>query len=141
MSRKRRAARTSRRKKPASRGRLATAQNSGEIAAGRFAKGNPYRFKPGRSGNPGGRPKTKLLTQAYRELLEQVDPKTGKTVAQLIAENIIEKALRGALKGDLAAVKEITDRTEGKVVQPLSHSGLGSEPITFNVVLGRQSGK
>jgi hypothetical protein len=52
----------------------------------------------------------------------------------LIAENIIEQAL----KGDLAAVKEITDRTEGKAVQPLSHSGLGSEPISFHVILGKR---
>ncbi len=136
MSRKPRTGWTSERKNLVNRGRRATAQNSGKTADGRFAKGNPHRFKPGRSGNPGGRAKNKLLSQAYRELLEQVDPKTGKTVAQLIAEKIIEKAL----KGDLAALKEITDRTEGKSVQPLSHGGLGSEPIAFHVNLGRQRG-
>ncbi len=72
-------------------------------------------WKPGQSGNPGGRPKTKLITQAYQELLMEIDPKTGKTKATLIAE----KTLKEALKGNLAAVKEATDRTEGKVLQQL----------------------
>jgi hypothetical protein len=52
----------------------------------------------------------------------------------LITEQIIENVL----KGDLAAVKEIIDRTEGKGVQPLSHTGPGGEPIAFHINLGRQ---
>ncbi len=136
MSWKPRATRTSKRTKPLNRSRQDTAQNSGRTAGGWFAKGNQYRFNPGQSGNPGGRPKTKLITQAYRELLEQLDPKERKTLAQKLAR----KAVQQALKGNLAALKEITDRTEGKSVQPLSHSGLGSEPIAFHVNLGRQRG-
>ena len=45
----------------------------------------------------------------------EIDPKTGKTKATLIAE----KTLKEALKGNLAAVKEATDRTEGKALQQL----------------------
>ena len=71
-----------------------------------------FRFRPGQSGNPGGRPKTKLISQAYQELLEELDKKKRRTIAQEIAKQIIQKAL----KGDLAAAKEATDRTEGKAV-------------------------
>ena len=97
-----------------------TAQNSGRTA-GRFAKGNQHRFRPGQSGNPGGRPKSKQITQAYQELLETVDRKSGKTLAQIIAENIVKEALNN----NLAAVKEITDRTEGKAAQAVVVGGVG----------------
>ncbi len=136
MSRKRRDTQTSKREKPASRNRMRTPENRRKTGAGRGGTVPPpeHRFKPGQSGNPGGRPKTKLITQAYRELLEQLDPEERKTLAQKLAR----KAVDQALKGSLAALKEITDRTEGKSVQPLSHSGLDSEPIAFHVNLGRK---
>ncbi len=139
MSRKPGDAQTSKREKPGSHTRKITPQNRRKTGAGRGGTVPPpeHRFKPGQSGNPGGRPKAKLITTAYREALELLDPKEKKTLAQVLANITVEQAR----KGNLAALKEITDRTEGKSVQPLSHSGLGSEPITFNVVLGRQSGK
>ncbi len=90
-----------------------------------------YRFKPGQSGNPGGRPKSKLVTQAYQELLEEVDRKSGKTFAQIIAEKVI----REALNNNLAAVKEITDRTEGKAAQAVVVGGAGGGPPTMRVII------
>ena len=136
MSRKPRNTETSKREKPGSHTRKLTPQNRRRTGVARGGTVPPpeHRFKPGQSGNPGGRPKTKLITQAYRELLEQLDPKKRKTLAEILAR----KAIQQALKGNLAALKEITDRTEGKSVQPLSHSGLGSEPIAFNVFIGRR---
>ena len=136
MSQKPSDTQTSQRENPDSRSRIITPENRRKTGAGRGGTVPPpeHRFKPGQSGNPGGRPKTKLLTQAYRELLEQVDPKERKTLAEILAR----KAVQQALKGNLVALKEITDRTEGKSVQPLSHSGLGSEPIAINVNLGRR---
>ena len=136
MSRKPRDTQTSKREKPDSHTRKLTPQNRRKTGAGRGGTVPPpeHRFKPGQSGNPGGRPKTKLITQAYRELLEQLDPKEKITLAQLLAKKTVEQAR----KGSLAALKEITDRTEGKSVQPLSHSGLGSEPVAFHVFRGRK---
>lgn len=38
--------------------RMATTdQESGRDSSGRFSRGNPYSWRPGQSGNPGGRPK------------------------------------------------------------------------------------
>ena len=137
MSRKPSDTQTSKREKPGSHTRKITPENRRKTGAGRGGTVPPpeHRFRPGQSGNPGGRPKTKLITQAYRELLEQLDPEEKKTLAQILARN----AVKHARKGNLAALKEITDRTEGKAVQPLSHSGLGSEPIAFHVFIGRKS--
>jgi hypothetical protein len=55
---------------------LVTAENSGENS-GRFQKGNPYRFPPKVSGNPGGRPR-KPITEAYADIAEQKYPGAGR---------------------------------------------------------------
>jgi hypothetical protein len=70
----------------------------------------PYCWKPGQSGNPGGRPKTAILSEAYRQALESVDPKTLATIAEKIAEALVAKAL----EGDIRACAEIANRTEGR---------------------------
>ena len=40
----------------------------------------PYQFRPGQSGNPGGRPKKKPITEIYEEILE--DPELRDAVKQ-----------------------------------------------------------
>ena len=70
----------------------------------------PHQFKPGQSGNPGGRPKKKPVTEAYEQLIS--DPE----VAQAIARGII----RAARKGNVRAAAEIADRVEGKVSQDVN---------------------
>lgn len=74
--------------------------------------GEAYRFKPGQSGNPAGRPKTGALTRAFRALLEQPVPgdRRKRTYAQAIAERLAELAV----KGYLPAVRELGDRAEGR---------------------------
>lgn len=80
-------------------------------------RGNPHpkppplehQFKPGVSGNPGGRPKA--LSEAYRDMLARVDESDAqkRTHAELIADALKKQAL----KGDVAAAKEIRAGTEG----------------------------
>src|SRR5262245_3793132 len=94
------------------------AQNSAKAARpGKpFEKGNEHAFKPGQSGNPGGRPKSKHISEAYRRWLAQPcesDPEMTN------ADAIADVVGRAALKGDLWAVKEITDRVEGRARQPI----------------------
>lgn len=70
------------------------------------------KFKPGQSGNPSGRPKKKPITDLYEEILG--DP---EEMAKIRAS--VVKAL---IKGNMAMVlqlREMTDRVEGKVTQPI----------------------
>lgn len=78
------------------------------------------RFKPGQSGNPKGRVKGRpSLTHAYRRLLampvEKFDAYEPKNGIEAIAKKRILDAIHGPPAVAVAAVKEITDRTEGKV--------------------------
>lgn len=70
------------------------------------------RWKPGQSGNPKG-PPPKAITTCMREL-------GGKDGGN---EKIAEKLYDMALKGDLGAIREWLDRTEGKVVDKLQLEG------------------
>jgi len=72
------------------------------VAAKKKTVGKP--FQPGQSGNPGGRPKGRLLSSILREKLTD-DAKMA----------IAEKIIAGAKSGDLAMIRELFDRTEGKV--------------------------
>ncbi len=71
-----------------------------------------FRWKPGQSGNPGGRPRTSALAEAYRVKLASLVPgdAQGRTFAEAIADTV---ALL-ALKGDIRAAQELADRAEGK---------------------------
>jgi len=75
--------------------------------------GASTRWKAGQpSPNPGGRPRTTPLSDAYRKLLEKPYPgdERGRTYVERIAEVVCYEA--GS--GDLAAVREIADRTAGR---------------------------
>jgi hypothetical protein len=79
--------------------------------------GKPHQWKKGQSGNPSGRPKSKILSAAYRTKLEEIvpdDPK-GRTWAELIAE----AQVRDAVRGNVQAAREIADRTEGRARQAI----------------------
>lgn len=76
-------------------------------------------WKPGESGNRNGRPRGKSVTKHLLELLEKkVNAPKGAisvdsekvTISQGIAIKLLEKAIRG----DLEAIKEVQNRTEGK---------------------------
>lgn len=72
-------------------------------------------FQPGQSGNPGGKPKQKEMRDALRlALRDDVDaPPRNKMDA------IVRAHVEKALEGDMAAIKEIYDRIDGKVAQAI----------------------
>jgi hypothetical protein len=69
-----------------------------------------YQFKPGQSGNPGGRPK--LLSDAYRKKLAEIYA-DGRSYAEMLADAIITEVL----KGDVSAAREVRSATEGERIQ------------------------
>lgn len=73
-------------------------------------------WKKGQSGNPGGR-RTKLISEALREELEQIEHSTNKTNAQLLAKRLINNALYGKPSDSTVSIGLVADRTEGKAVQ------------------------
>ena len=84
-------------------------------------------FLPGVSGNPGGRPRTALLSQAYREELEEVS-RGNKTTAQKIAKRIVKVAMLGKKDSQaVMAASELADRTEGRAPQSVRLEPLMSE--------------
>ncbi len=90
--------------------------NGEQTAAGKFAPGNKIgnRFPKGETGNPNGRPKLTKLTEALREQLAEINPDADE---QTIAEEIAQTLIKLAIGGDIAAIKEIFDRCEGRPKQ------------------------
>lgn len=83
-------------------------------------------FEKGKSGNPGGKRKEKLFTDALRtELMHAHDEDykipQGATNLQVVARKLVE----AGASGNAMAIKEIADRIEGKSDANVSveHSG------------------
>jgi hypothetical protein len=94
-------------------------KTSGKQAVkGKFPPGNNIgpRFPKGVSGNPAGRPKLTRLTEALREQLSQEMPGAPEySIAEAIARTLVKEAL----SGNVQAIREIGDRTEGKPKQAI----------------------
>jgi hypothetical protein len=87
-------------------------------------RGNPdiwkYGFKKGQSGNPHGRPKRKPLTEVLLRALGNPEQ----------CEAIVAMWLKQAQKGSINHLREMLDRVEGRVPQPLSVSGHVTHEMT-----------
>jgi hypothetical protein len=83
--------------------------------------GKGTRFQPGQSGNPKGKPKWKMLSDTYRAKLAERVP--GDERGRNYAEAIADAAFAAALEGQIGAIQEIADRTEGKPAQAIALSG------------------
>lgn len=77
------------------------------------------RFRAGDSGNPRGRPKRKLVTEALAKELARRVAHGEPTQAQQAAETLVGLML----KGDVAAAKLVLSYVEGLPMQPVEHSG------------------
>ena len=95
-----------------------------------FAPGNTFgvRFKPGQSGNPGGRPKYAKISEATKAALalspdEKVEPRTNAEVCAMAA-------VKEAKRGNIGAFTAIADRCEGKPVSTLDLQDSSADPLT-----------
>jgi len=91
------------------------------------------KFKPGQTGNPKGRGKgsvslKKLLEKKLREVAKQ--DKEGRKYGELI----VEATILQAMKGNGQALKTIWEYIEGKVTQPMEHTGKDGGPMVLRVV-------
>jgi hypothetical protein len=68
-----------------------------------------YRWKPGQSGNPGGRPKKKPFTEELTEALTEVDDQ-GKSSLRAVVERCIVEAESGSYPH----LREIIEHIQGK---------------------------
>jgi hypothetical protein len=70
----------------------------------------PGQWKPGQSGNPGGRPSERIFTDLLRLVGNEIDTVSGKRKMRRLAEKVYELAL----KGESWAANAIMDRVDGR---------------------------
>jgi len=98
-------------------------------------------WKPGQSGNPKGRPPNiRYLTEILRsevdkpcppimrKMLSGIIPKKEKLT---IGQATVVATIRNMMKGNAAAIREIWNRMDGKVPQPIT--GLDGGPIHHEI--------
>jgi hypothetical protein len=85
-------------------------QNSEIIREKRLRNLKP--FKPGQSGNPGGRPKRLPITEIYERILN--DPRNCQRI-----ETAILKLLLSGQMSSVLMLKQMADRMEGKVTDQM----------------------
>jgi hypothetical protein len=108
-------------------------RTEGETVSDRTANLKPW--LKGVSGNPGGRPKKKAITEELERLLEEEAPNgDGKTWAAAIAEALLKQAA----KGDVRAITELANRVEGKPVQAVAAEVGGLEGLAEAIAEGRK---
>lgn len=83
-------------------------------------------FLPGQSGNPNGRPKKR----PFKEALDRVLKEEGKGEDESSALDEVVRALYTKAKtGDVAAIKEIAERYDGKIAQAVIGGDEDDPPI------------
>lgn len=78
-------------------------------------------WQTGQSGNPSGRVRSKPFAETLNRALAQGSPERLRR----IAEALLDKAA----DGDLAAIKEVADRLDGKTPQSLSIGNDDGQPF------------
>ena len=92
-------------------------------------------WKRGQSGNPSGRPRTKLISDRYayiaeEKLPENIQNKLELEIGATYGDEVALQTFYAALEGDIAATREIREAIEGKsTIRPEEER----PPISINV--------
>ena len=89
-----------------------------------MAFGKP--FQPGQSGNPSGRPKSRPFKEALDRVLKEEAKGENESGA---LDEVVRALYTKAKTGDVAAIKEIAERYDGKVAQAVIGGGEDDPPI------------
>ena len=86
-------------------------------------------FRKGISGNPGGKSRDKIFTDALRLELNRIDPndKEKRRKVNKLAEKLVECALEDK---QAWAFNLIADRLEGKAAQQIDHNVIDNREIS-----------
>ncbi len=84
----------------------------------------PARIMPSKGGKP-----DKLIRDALMVAVNRVDPVEKQKKLNIIASKLVEKACQG----DVMAIREISDRIDGKPAQQVDLGNAGDSPIRFEV--------
>jgi hypothetical protein len=74
-------------------------------------------WKPGQSGNPGGRPKRKPIAELLLAELEKATGKSDVTKMEKLAARLVSIALSGNRSDSIAAIRLIMSYTDGLPAQ------------------------
>jgi hypothetical protein len=110
-------------------------RNTSDTPVLRRVKGKPKRvprsestqFRPGQSGNPGGRPKWSAFSVLVRAKLSE--PVQGDKYGRTYAEVLFDVAWKAAKSGDLRAIEFLLDRGEGRARQSVEIIPRSESPL------------
>ena len=77
-------------------------------------------------GNKNARKETRIVGEELRKAIAQDERKRIRLGIEVLLNKFAE--------GDMAAIKEVTDRTDGKAVQGLEVAGADGETLTVEVI-------
>jgi hypothetical protein len=93
--------------------------------------GRGTQWKKGVSGNPGGRPRSRTISEALRQKLSSIkeDDPQHRTFAEVLAENLVSLACAKE-RNSVAAAAEIANRVEGRVHERIEFADLTQQQLT-----------
>lgn len=91
-------------------------------------------FQPGVSGNPSGRPRTAKFSEAARQLLAEIDARTGETNAECLVRHCFKKAMHGSARH----LELLLAYVEGRPKQGVELSGPDGGAMQFENMSGAE---
>jgi Family of unknown function (DUF5681) len=96
-------------------------------------------WKPGESGNPGGRPRKRPISQRYEEIVEvplseRERKRLGLWQGATWGDAIALSQARAAVNGRTDAAREIREAIEGKATQRVEMAGKEETPANVSIV-------